>query len=188
MAGIERVSYRSGFVKRLRGVEAPPSDHVRRQLTSPRMSSPWLAPTSSTSAAPMATRRRATRSTMTSYLSSTTKATRRSSSQPRYPPVLHRQRGGEAAALGIAEITLRRARKALGVQVRREGFGKDGRFLLVLPSVGAGDVAGERIASHMLARREILHGRDHLRCRTCVNARRLIPLSFTAMGGLGRWM
>jgi len=40
----------------------------------------------------------------------------------------------EAAALGIAEITLRRARKALGVQVRREGFGKDGRFLLALRS------------------------------------------------------
>src|SRR5438128_9387484 len=40
----------------------------------------------------------------------------------------------EATALGIAEITLRRARKALGVQVRREGFGKDGRFLLALPS------------------------------------------------------
>ena len=33
----------------------------------------------------------------------------------------------EAAALGIAEITLRRARKALGVQVRRQGFGRDGR-------------------------------------------------------------
>src|SRR5205814_714322 len=28
----------------------------------------------------------------------------------------------EAAALGVAEITLRRARKAVGVQVRREGF------------------------------------------------------------------
>ena len=36
----------------------------------------------------------------------------------------------EAAALGIAEITLRRARKALGVRVRREGFGKEGWFLL----------------------------------------------------------
>jgi len=36
--------------------------------------------------------------------------------------------------------------------VRREGFGKDGRFLLVLPSVGAGDVAGERIASNVLAK------------------------------------
>ncbi len=48
----------------------------------------------------------------------------------------------EAAALGIAEITLRRARKALGVQVRREGFGKDGRFLLALPSNGS-DLAAE---------------------------------------------
>ena len=28
----------------------------------------------------------------------------------------------EAAALGIAEMTLRRARKALSVQVRRQGF------------------------------------------------------------------
>ena len=44
----------------------------------------------------------------------------------------------EATALGIAEITLRRARKAVGVQVRREGFGKDGRFLLALPSKGSG--------------------------------------------------
>ena len=43
---------------------------------------------------------------------------------------------GEAAALGIAEITLRRARKALSVGVRRQGFGKDGRFLLALPSNG----------------------------------------------------
>ena len=42
----------------------------------------------------------------------------------------------EAAAFGIAEITLRRARKALGVQVRREGFGKDGKFLLALPLNG----------------------------------------------------
>ena len=33
----------------------------------------------------------------------------------------------EATTLGIAEITLRRARKALGVQVRRQGFGRDGR-------------------------------------------------------------
>ena len=48
----------------------------------------------------------------------------------------------EAAALGIAEITLRRARKALGVQVRREGFGKDGRFILALPSNGS-DAGGE---------------------------------------------
>src|SRR5207302_9031742 len=48
----------------------------------------------------------------------------------------------EAAALGIAEITLRRARKALGVQVRREGFGKDGRFLLALPSNGTEVVDG----------------------------------------------
>ncbi len=40
----------------------------------------------------------------------------------------------EAAALGIAEITLRRAPKAVGVQVRREGFGKDGRFFLALLS------------------------------------------------------
>ena len=43
----------------------------------------------------------------------------------------------EATDLGIAEITLRRARKALGVQVRREGFGKDGGFLLALPSNGS---------------------------------------------------
>ena len=34
----------------------------------------------------------------------------------------------EATALGIAERTLRRARKVLGVLVRRQGF-KDGRFL-----------------------------------------------------------
>ena len=45
--------------------------------------------------------------------------------------------GVEAAHLGLAEITLRRARKALGVQVRREGFGKDGRFLVALPSNGS---------------------------------------------------
>src|SRR5207249_9444632 len=43
----------------------------------------------------------------------------------------------EATTLGIAEMTLRRARKALGVQVRREGFGKDGRFLLALASNGS---------------------------------------------------
>ena len=40
----------------------------------------------------------------------------------------------EATVLGVAEMTLRRARKALSVRVRRQGFGKDGRFLLVLPS------------------------------------------------------
>jgi len=40
----------------------------------------------------------------------------------------------EATTLGIAEMTLRRARKALGVLVRRQGFGKDGRFLLALPN------------------------------------------------------
>src|SRR5438093_7765023 len=43
----------------------------------------------------------------------------------------------EATVLGIAEITLRRARKALSVRVRRQGFGKEGRFLLALPSNGA---------------------------------------------------
>src|SRR5207249_1485213 len=43
----------------------------------------------------------------------------------------------EATTLGIAEMTLRRARKALGVHVRRQGFGKDGRFLLGLPSNGS---------------------------------------------------
>src|SRR5438094_9121956 len=43
----------------------------------------------------------------------------------------------EATALGIAEITLRRARKALRVNVRRQGFGPDGRFLLALPSNGS---------------------------------------------------
>ena len=48
----------------------------------------------------------------------------------------------EATALGIAEMTLRRARKALGVLVRRQGFGKDGRFLLALPSNGS-DLAAE---------------------------------------------
>ena len=42
----------------------------------------------------------------------------------------------EATALGIAERTLRRARKVLGVLVRRQGF-KDGRFLLALPSNGS---------------------------------------------------
>ena len=44
----------------------------------------------------------------------------------------------EATALGIAERTLRRARKALSVHVRRQGFGKDGRFLLGPPSNGSG--------------------------------------------------
>jgi len=48
----------------------------------------------------------------------------------------------EGSDLGIAEIALRRARKALGVQVRREGFGTDGRFLLALPSNGS-DAADE---------------------------------------------
>ena len=38
----------------------------------------------------------------------------------------------EATAFGIAERTLRRARKGLSVHVRREGF-KDGKFLLALP-------------------------------------------------------
>jgi len=42
----------------------------------------------------------------------------------------------EATALGIAERTLRRARKAVGVLVRRQGF-KDGRFILALPSNGS---------------------------------------------------
>jgi hypothetical protein len=43
----------------------------------------------------------------------------------------------EATAFGIAERTLRRARKGLSVHVRREGFGKDGKFLLALPSNGS---------------------------------------------------
>ena len=50
----------------------------------------------------------------------------------------------EATTLGIAEMTLRRARKALGVLVRRQGFGKDGRFLLTLPSNGTEVVDGSR--------------------------------------------
>ncbi len=49
----------------------------------------------------------------------------------------------EATALGIAERTLRRARKALGVLVRRQGF-TDGRFLLALPSNGSDAADGER--------------------------------------------
>src|SRR5438094_490203 len=48
----------------------------------------------------------------------------------------------EATVLGVAEMTLRRARKALSVRVRRQGFGKDGRFLLALPS-NARDGTGE---------------------------------------------
>src|SRR5262249_12124869 len=48
----------------------------------------------------------------------------------------------EASVLGIAEITLRRARKALGVQVRREGFGRDGKFLLALPLDGTDSDTG----------------------------------------------
>ena len=50
---------------------------------------------------------------------------------------------GEATTLGIAEMTLRRARKALGVLVRRQGFGKDGRFLLALPSNGPSAAAAD---------------------------------------------
>ena len=47
----------------------------------------------------------------------------------------------EATTLGIAEMTLRRARKALSVRVRRQGFGSDGRFLLALPPKDS-DAAG----------------------------------------------
>ena len=61
------------------GVEAPPRSRSRHP-TSPRMSSPSLTPTSSTSAAPTATRARATPSSTTSYTSSTTRARWRSSS------------------------------------------------------------------------------------------------------------
>ena len=50
----------------------------------------------------------------------------------------------EATARGLAAITLRRVRKALGVQVRREGFGKEGRFLLALPSNGSDAAEGAR--------------------------------------------
>jgi len=39
-------------------------------------------------------------------------------------------------------MTLRRARKALSVRVRRQGFGKDGRFLLGLPSNGSDGAEG----------------------------------------------
>src|SRR2546427_448397 len=42
---------------------------------------------------------------------------------------------------------LRRARKAFGVQVRREGFGKDGRFLLALPSSSRADAPEKHLAS-----------------------------------------
>jgi len=48
------------------------------------------------------------------------------------------------ATLGIAEIALRRTRKALGAQVRRQGFGKDGRFLLALPANGNDPPDGAR--------------------------------------------
>ncbi len=47
----------------------------------------------------------------------------------------------EATALGIADMTLRRARKALSVRVRRQGF-TDGRFLLALPSNGSDAAEG----------------------------------------------
>jgi hypothetical protein len=50
----------------------------------------------------------------------------------------------EATTLGIAEMTLRRARKALRVHVRRQGFGKDGRFLLALPSNGTDPADGAK--------------------------------------------
>jgi len=50
----------------------------------------------------------------------------------------------EATAFGIAEMTLRRARKALSVRVRRQGFGTDGRFLLALPSNGTDSADGVR--------------------------------------------
>ena len=53
----------------------------------------------------------------------------------------------EATARGLAAITLRRVRKALGVQVRREGFGKEGRFLLALPSNGSDAAEGARDAN-----------------------------------------
>jgi hypothetical protein len=41
-------------------------------------------------------------------------------------------------------MILRQARKALGVLVRRQGFGKDGRFLLALPSNGTDPLDGAR--------------------------------------------
>ena len=44
----------------------------------------------------------------------------------------------EATVLGVAERTLRRARKAPLVNVRRQGFGKEGRFPLALPPNGSG--------------------------------------------------
>jgi len=67
----------------------------------------------------------------------------------------------EAATPGIAEITLCRARKALGVQLRREGFGKDGRFRLALSmdraaaadEANALDVLGKANGSHHPANR-----------------------------------
>jgi hypothetical protein len=49
----------------------------------------------------------------------------------------------EAADLGIPEVTLRRAREALGVQAPRQGF-TDGRFLLALPSNGTDPADRER--------------------------------------------
>ena len=47
----------------------------------------------------------------------------------------------EADEAGIAEITLRRARKEMGVRTRREGFGKGSRLLLSLADSSEEDVA-----------------------------------------------
>jgi hypothetical protein len=47
----------------------------------------------------------------------------------------------EANETGIADITFRRARKEVGVRVRREGFGKGSRLLLSLEETP--DVSGE---------------------------------------------
>jgi hypothetical protein len=41
----------------------------------------------------------------------------------------------QARTLGITEATLRRARKHLGIERSKEGFGEDGRWLLALPDV-----------------------------------------------------
>jgi len=81
MSRIERVSYRSGFVKRLRESRHLPAITFEAGDL-PEDVLPLLDP-SSTSAAPMATPRLEITSSTTSYASSTTRATWRSSSTER---------------------------------------------------------------------------------------------------------
>ncbi len=88
----------------------------------------------------------------------------------------------QARPLGITEATLRRARKQLGIQRIKEGFGEEGRWLLALPETPkalTNTLTRSSNTESALGKSERLRDNEQKFCPLCevAGVRSLIPLA-----------